>query len=237
MPSPNNPDDMQRGLDGVSCPRTISCFAVGSTDTGTLVEHWNGQHWSTMPSPTPSRSTGSGFDSVACPLPKSCVAVGSAGNGADDKTLIERWDGHAWSIMSGPNRRHTTTDLLEGVSCPSPIRCVAVGLSDTGTFGATLVEYWNGLTWSIIDSPDRKGSYSALYAVNCSSTINCVSVGVAPGGQTFVARGFLPLGWRIEASPSPKPNGGHLDAIACPSLTNCFATGASQHGPLIEHGP
>jgi hypothetical protein len=65
--------------------------------------------------------------------------------------------------MSSPNRSRTQSDLVNGVSCTSSVRYVAVGGSDTGTFGATLVEYWNVLTWSIMKSPNRKGStYSAL---------------------------------------------------------------------------
>ena len=138
--------------------------------------------------------------------------------------------------MSSPNRSRTSTDILEGVSCTGPVSCVAVGLSDTGTFGATLVEYWNGTTWSIMKSANRKGStYSALYAVDCLSTHACVSVGVAPDGQTLVELDYPPIGAVLEPSPNPKSNFGLLHAIACPSLTACFATGASQHGPLIEH--
>ena len=86
-------------LRGVSCPSTTSCFAVGDTYTvdGTLVEHWNGSHWSIMTSPNHTGSTTrlNGLNGVSCPNTTNCFAVGfyqllSLGE-TIDKTLVERY--------------------------------------------------------------------------------------------------------------------------------------------------
>jgi hypothetical protein len=78
----------------VSCPSRQSCFAVGNQRAGafykTLVEHWDGQHWSVMASPEPTGATVSILNAVSCPNPSTCAAVGYYQN-PNVKTLAERY--------------------------------------------------------------------------------------------------------------------------------------------------
>ena len=88
-------------LNSVSCTSSTFCIAVG-----TEIESWDGTAWTVVPSPSPSGSTGSGFYGVSCLSATNCTAVGYSYNGTDGsanyQTLIESWDGTAWSITPSP---------------------------------------------------------------------------------------------------------------------------------------
>ena len=85
------------------------------------------KNWVRSPSPTlPSLS----FEGVACADPQDCWAVGYyyAGtpylNPDDADSIIERWDGASWTVLSAP-----TGTELSGVTCASVSSCWAVGSS------------------------------------------------------------------------------------------------------------
>jgi hypothetical protein len=139
---------------GVSCADATNCQAVGWSDKSsgygqTLVESWNGSAWSVVASPNKG-SVSNSLQGVSCSSPTSCVAVGSRESRKGDSTLIESWDGTTWSIIHSPNQgTMEEEDSLNSVSCASPTSCVAVGNYLAGTVLQTLVESWNGTTWSI----------------------------------------------------------------------------------------
>jgi hypothetical protein len=86
----------------------------------------------------------------------------------------------AWSVVPSPNPRGSTSPELVGVSCPSSTSCFAVGDYDTAFFEAspTLVEHWNGSSWSPMASPNPTGSpLTVLEGVSCPSTTSCFAVG------------------------------------------------------------
>jgi len=167
-------------LHGVSCPSATSCFAVGESSSKTLVEHWNGTSWSLMTTPNP---TGTAFDllnGASCTSPTSCFAVGEWVSGSTGHTLVERWNGTSWSVVSSPNPPLTGAmeAILNSVSCPSSTSCSAVGtnLADTDK---TLVERLNGTSWSLMTSPNPTAAINSdLSGVSCPSPTNCDAVGV-----------------------------------------------------------
>jgi hypothetical protein len=72
-----------------------------------------------------------------------------------NRTLIERWDGTAWTRVSSPNPG-LQDDQLIGAAAPDATHAFAVG----GRFALdgrsrTLVEQWDGTSWSVVPSPDR----------------------------------------------------------------------------------
>src|SRR6476620_4568395 len=136
--------------------------------------------WSVVASPSPVGPPSGILKSVACPSTDRCFAVGYYGpDGTNTKTLIERWNGTSWSVMASPNPAGASDSLLTGVSCPSPTSCYAVGWStDSSLDEKTLVEHWNGTSWSIVTSPNPAGSTgSFLNSVSCPSTTSCYAVG------------------------------------------------------------
>src|SRR4029077_533555 len=57
-----------------------------------------------------------------------------------NQTLIERWNGTSWAIVSSPNTSATQSNLLYSVTCGSVSDCWAVGYYYNASSGAqTLV--------------------------------------------------------------------------------------------------
>jgi hypothetical protein len=84
-----------------------------------------------------------------------------------------------WSIVSSPNIGTSINDLL-GLSCFSAVSCNAVGLYFNTSLDAyqSLIESWNGTTWSIVPSPDNGTAYNVLPAVSCRLPAgSCTAVG------------------------------------------------------------
>jgi hypothetical protein len=80
---------------------------------------------------------------VSCGGVDECVAVGFAAEGKRGRTgqtLVESWDGTAWSINPSPNPVGSVMNSLNGFSCPSPASCVATGFAFDGKKHQTLVE-------------------------------------------------------------------------------------------------
>jgi hypothetical protein len=196
--SPNSPGSSSSVLIGVSCPSVTVCTAVGDSDVGsngdTLVEEWNGSSWSIVPSP--NASSFNSFDGVSCPTPTECTAVGG---GATGKTLIEQWNGSVWSVVASPNVGGTTQSYLNGVSCVNQSECTAVGDTFTGTGYRTLIESWDGSAWTIIPSPNERGSRSSqdqLLGVSCPDSTKCTAVGSfgnKSAATPLIETGFFPV--------------------------------------------
>jgi hypothetical protein len=85
--------------------------------------------WSVVTSPNNlTTSENDNVYTVTCASALECWAVGDEyvnGSGAS-QTLIEKWNGTAWSIVTSPN--HGASDnSLNGVTCASTSECWAVG--------------------------------------------------------------------------------------------------------------
>ena len=121
----------------------------------------SGQH-AVVPGPwsiasLPTVSTDNWLNGDSCATSSFCVAVGGTNPGSTDQTLIEQWDGAAWSVVPSPNTSTTADDSLAGVSCVTTSFCVAVGYNDdnVGDNDQTLIEEWNGTAWSIVSEPQH----------------------------------------------------------------------------------
>jgi hypothetical protein len=120
-------------LNAVSCASSRSCAAVGnflgnSGGSRTLIESWDGAKWSVVTSPDKGRAAlDNNLAGVSCASTRSCVAVGNAGSSpvGGGNTLVEPWDGAAWSVVPSPDLGQTASGLA-GVSCLATT-CVAVG--------------------------------------------------------------------------------------------------------------
>lgn len=227
-------------LSGVSCLSSSFCVAVGSSATSTteqtLVEQWDGATWSVVASPDLG-SNGNDLYSVSCTGTSQCVAVGDTNNDTDPETLVESWNGSGWTVVPSPDVSSSTQDnLLSGVSCTSASFCVAVGQvvpsgSSSGTVGQTLVETWNGSSWSITPSPNPAAAGSGLSGVWCNSPSSCVAVGAYPVGTTSPTYQTLVEDWNGSSwsvapstnTASAQDNG--LSGVACSGAT-CTAVGS-----------
>lgn len=234
VPSPSpDPADV---LNGVSCTSTSDCVAVGYSEANstsqTLIEMWDGSTWSVSPSPDPG--TDDGLSGVSCTSPSNCVAVGYSEADSAYHTLIETWDGTGWGVTPSPDPNGSgtaTSPFLQGVSCLTTTDCVAVGWYNYGAFAEeTLVEMWDGTSWSLSDSPSPL-TLSDLFGVSCTSPDYCVATGTATTGQPGSLGGALVETWdgnswsvtSTEATPNVSTN---LSGISCTDPSDCVATGA-----------
>lgn len=94
VPSPNQTGFNQ--LYGVSCTSAATCTAVGyynsngspsGAGTKTLMESWDGTHWSLVSSPSPASSPV--LNGISCVSPAACTAAGMRFNSGVFQTLIE----------------------------------------------------------------------------------------------------------------------------------------------------
>jgi hypothetical protein len=134
---------LETALEGVSCPTTTDCTAVGFYEPTAnayipLAERWNGTSWAIQSIPTPSGAGAAVLERVDCTAAGACIAVGWSSYGA----LIEHWNGAAWSIQAAP---HPTGSVLSGISCTTPTACTAVGgYNNTSGETGPLAELYSG---------------------------------------------------------------------------------------------
>jgi hypothetical protein len=153
-------------LSGVTAISATDVWAVGDfqTSTGagtvfqTLTEHWNGTAWSIVPSPN-GVGPEAELNGVAAVSTSDVWAVGDSGN----NTLTEQWNGTSWAVVPSPNPSTATLfNTLSGASVVAASDIWAVGQTrDSSGIPATLIEQWNGTSWSIVTSP-APGSASLL---------------------------------------------------------------------------
>jgi len=227
-------------LGGVTCTSPSSCVAVGGSNSQRpVIETFNGTTWASVFGPT--RGGGAQLGSVSCTSPTRCVAVGDYFTGAAEtpRTFAGTWNGTSLSVTPSPNRGGLM-NFLYSVSCPGLTNCVAVGASSTSSgIDQTLIETWNGSTWSLAASP--KPAAGDLNGVVCTSATNCQAVGYrkdASGVPHTLAETWNGTTWAITPTFSPS-QGGNLIGLSCTGPTRCVAVGksgpwGSPWQPLVE---
>ncbi len=176
-----------------------------------LAEHWGGTSWSlvTVPQPTGEQAVFHGVDDLGS---DDAWAVGTsfsggAGATAAGLTLIEHWNGKAWSIVPSPNPAKGVTgdtDVLEAISGTGPDDIWAAGWDDneeTGTI-ALLFEHWNGTAWIAVTSPTPDGSFQFALGVTAISSDDVWAVGLNDNAVSgTLAVNWNGTDWSIKSTP------------------------------------
>lgn len=161
----------------------------------TFSEHFNGTAWRVVPMPPVNSSNINAFfqfSAIKANSPRDVWAVGDSGVidvPSSQKTLIEHFNGTAWTIVPSPSPG--SINVLSGVTTSNASNNVwAVG-TDTpaGTSVAqTLTLNWNGTAWNVVASP------------NTGNTDGVGAVATKPGaaivwavGETGPSGSFNPL--------------------------------------------
>jgi hypothetical protein len=218
-------------LSSVACVFVTLCTAVGDYWTGsagaTLAERWDGSSWSIQRTPNPSVNAWSELDGVACTSSSACVAVGAHEADGTDLTLIERWNGTAWSIQPSPNPPGPRGSSLSAVACTAATACTAVGYSADSLGAGTLAEQWDGTAWTIQPTPSPS-EFAELTGVACLSATFCTAVGYHStsdfGGDVALVEHWDGTSWTRQPVPNPG-RGGRLSGVACSSEWACVAVG------------
>ena len=139
--------------------------------------------------------------------------------------------------MASPKAAAGTTYTLTAVSCPSTTACTAVGIRNaSGTaVGATLIEQWNGTSWSITPSPTPTNTILAMNSISCTSATSCTAVGAIDDYAGYDPPRATPLieqwdgkTWSLAAgATAPAPaSGTSLRGVTCTNEIGCIAVGA-----------
>jgi hypothetical protein len=197
-----------------------------------MVQRWDGTTWSIATAPAPVGATQSRLSGVRCATIAMCIAVGEATTLDGTLAYAIRWNGTSWVLQSLAVPSGATASVLRGVACPSTTSCFAVGDWVSGAGSRSLIERWNGTTWSVQSNPKPpSGSPSDLSAVACPSTTSCFAVGSYLGSgsiRTFVQR-WNGTSWANQTSPNEASAFfNDLVGVACPSASLCFAVGLSR---------
>ena len=236
VPSPNVSTTNNEELDGVSCVTASFCMAVGDVETGTayqtLTQRWNGSSWSIVASPDPSSTLDAQLSAVSCLTTSFCMAVGTATNGTVNQTLAEQWNGANWSIVASPNPSATVDNDLSDISCTSKSFCVAVGQLSSNSVEQSLIEQWNGSSWSVVASPGLAAGVAGneLDGVSCVSSTFCQAVGAnfftSADSSTLVDQ-WNGTFWSTVSSPNVAGSDNYLSAVSCSGVSFCMAVGES----------
>ncbi|GAC1383875.1 MAG: hypothetical protein NVSMB33_12020 [Ktedonobacteraceae bacterium] len=140
-----------------------------------------------------------------------------------------------WRVVASPNAS-PNSNSLRAVAALSSTNVWAAGSDLVGTSKAslvyqTLMEHFNGSSWSIISSPNVGTGNNALNGIAAVSTSNIYAVGssdASTGGQQTLVLHYDGSSWSVVTTP----NAGPLKSIAVVSATNIYALGG---GTAILH--
>lgn len=210
--SNDNLSSQDNVLASVSAASSTDAWAVGTfyPNTGagvlaTLGEHFDGTRWTSyaLPDVGVEENTLLG---VSMPAPAEAWAVGYYISGAfQQRGLIEHLNGTSWSVVPGPDPS-TTHNILYGVAALTDSNAWAVG-AEVDPAGAwhTLIEHWDGTSWTVVPSPNPGVGGDQLYAVTAIGTSNVYAVG-QQAGTGFPSGGLIEHWngsvWSVVASPS-----------------------------------
>jgi D-serine deaminase-like pyridoxal phosphate-dependent protein len=238
--SPNASTTQTNFLAGVTCVSASNCWAVGYYITGTaeqtLIEHWDGASWAIVTSPNTSATQRNFLQGVTCVSASECWAVGYYAGGTIFQTLIERWDGTSWAIVSSPNASTTQSNYLFGVTCVSASECWAIGDYVGSAAFQTLIERWDGTSWAIVSSPNTSTLQNNLLSgVTCVSASECWAVGYFADGNTGINQPLIEQWngtlWAIVISlPTNTSQSNYLNGVTCVSASECWAVGSYNGG-------
>jgi hypothetical protein len=209
--TPNPEGATETKLKGVSCKVITACIAVGYSNAGgkwATAMRGNSGTWSLETIPKPAESISSEFHGVECNSATSCVAVGSYNTSASTYwAMASVWIGTEWTLQTVPKPAESKRSILLDVSCSDASNCTSVGgYTNAKGVQVTLVERWNGKTWSVQTSPNPEGSSnSVLQNVICEDRNTCVGVGdwVKAGVWQPMAQRWNGSSWSLETTANP----------------------------------
>jgi hypothetical protein len=148
----------------------------------------------------------------------------------------------AWQVVPSPNV-NAGTSLLYAVAARSTTDAWAVGVGarQVNSWG-TLVEHWNGTSWSIISSPSP-GYSNQLVGVAALASTDAWAVGSTKATSTASNKGLAihwnGRNWSLATLPDPCAYDTYLNAVAGSSSNDVWAVGSCDsvvsQPAVIEH--
>jgi hypothetical protein len=230
VPSPGVAKETSELL-AVAAVSATDVWAVGfhraeGSQNQPLAEHWDGRTWTIAPPPEPAPGPAT-LTSVSVRSASDVWAVGTR-QGERSRTLIEHWDGEVWSVVRSPSPGDPDNDLF-GVVALKPNVAWAVGDFDRLAYSPqtrTLVERWDGTSWSKVQSPNVDPIDNWLYAADAVGPRQVWAVGNEGGidARTLTER-WNGSGWSVVPSAGVDQAGNSLRSVAAIGPGDVWAAG------------
>ncbi|HEV2791333.1 MAG TPA: hypothetical protein VGV69_08570, partial [Solirubrobacterales bacterium] len=234
-------------MSAASCTQVggYTCIGVGNI-SGPLVSHSYGSSisgwalgengWKEIAQPT-GIADASGSPAVAdvdCYSASACTAVG----GSSTAPQISRWNGSAWSKQTATAPAESTSQAIQGVSCPTSGSCVAAGYFVKAGVEHPLAYRWKEGTWSTEALDLLNLSNKRLKDVSCASASSCVAVGYSALTAAGVIYEWNGTAWASKTVPSiAGSSSSDLVGVSCTAGNQCTAVGTYKDtGTSKEHG-
>lgn len=240
VPSQNPVPTYKNQFYGVSALAADDVWAVGLTGPNsissdyvafeTLIEHWDGTTWSVVDN---SEAESGKLYAVDALFATSVTAVGGQIN---PRTLVEEWDGDQWHVFTSPSPG-LANNGLNGVDALSPTDIWAVGTYDVYGPRAnqqnTLVQHWDGYTWTTIPSPNGLNNENLLNSVDAISANDVWAVGMSGDGGDFwtLTMHWDGTAWTNVPSPNPGDHPRYLQSVSAASTNDVWAVGLLFNDP------
>jgi hypothetical protein len=224
VPSPNA-GTQGSALNAVAAVSTTDVWAVGYLGigySGPLIEHWNGTSWSVVA----TNLAGSSLNGISAVSATDIWAVGNLNSGP----LTLHWDGSSWKAVPNapPNANYSGASSV-AARASNDVWFAGFEQPVSGPNFSTLMEHWNGMTWSIVASPNSSLTQNLLHAITPVPGSNQLwAVGTATpmsGPSIALIERWNGSTWSLVNSPTLGQDGGFLSGVSAVSATDVWSVG------------
>ncbi len=218
--------DYSNHLYGVSAVAKDDAWAVGASHRGTdawhtLAMRWDGAKWSIIT--TPNVASISALNAVASLSANDVWAVGesSTGNkGKGSQTLIEHWDGSAWSIVPSPNGSQNSALSTVVAIAKDDVWAAGSYTDKSGNLARTLFVHWDGRAWKIWPNEGA----GAIWSATAVSKNDIWAVG--NNGPQAVIMHWNGTLWTAAPGPASSAKSNALNSVTSANANDVWAVGS-----------
>ncbi len=189
--------------------------------------------FTTMASPNPGANYNE-IDGVAAITASNAWAVGfQRSTGLLFHVLVEHWNGTSWSVATSASLPSSDDTRLHAVAALSSTDIWAVGSKTTPASTQSLIEKWNGTSWSVVPSPAGEPADSELLGVAAVSADDIWAVGHTTGGvgvSGSLIENWNGSAWSVVPSPALSDYG-YLTGVAAAGSGDVWAVGRDGRHP------
>jgi hypothetical protein len=157
--------------------------------------------------------------------------------------ILSLFAGHSvwaaeWEVVASPNAGRQANTLFS-VAAAADDDIWAVGAAYNSRLAAyrTLIERWNGMSWSVVNSPNGSTGYNFLNGVAVVAANDIWAVGQAARGNVYktLVEHWNGIAWNIVPSPNISGNSNQLRAVSVVSANDIWAVGSSSDSSFNDH--
>ena len=236
-----HPDPPSGGLVAVAAISPNDAWAIGNSSK-LLAEHWDGAAWTLFPIPLPP-SYAFYLYGISAVSTDDVWMVGDYTGQGGIHPLAEHWDGARWTLVPAPDGSDFGTNGFYDVSAGATDDVWAVGYQDV-TGGADfqpLVEHWDGMEWSVVQTPPLPGLNNQLFGVSAVSVTNAWAVGLfEPSVTEPLVEHWDGMAWSLESVPRHPGKANEFNSASATSGTDAWAVGVvysqrNDYRPRADH--